>query len=152
MNLDDLEKKLSLNAEVMFWTVYLIVPLFTGLLAFNWLPNESYSPERDQLISSHQITDGEKTGTVYDVWKDKRTGQIFRLSDFEQHRRSESVRMAYTWFAYGLIGCTFFAFRQSRFAGKKFIFSFGQAAIVDLIIAIFTYFSLEATNNRIVGG
>ncbi len=58
--------------------------------------------------------------------------------------------MAYRWFGYGLIGCAFFAFRQSRCGGKKLLVSFTQAMAVYIVIALFTYFSSEATNNRIL--
>jgi hypothetical protein len=152
-SLDDLERKLSPKAEVIFWVLFLVVPIITGLLAYNWLPNESYNPALHQLIASHEISDDEgRTGTVYDEWKDKKTGRMFRLEDFEEHRRAESLRMAYTSFMYGLIGCAFFGFRQSGREGKKFVVSFGQAAAVNLAFAINSYFSSEATNNRILGG
>jgi hypothetical protein len=150
MNLDSLERNLSRNAEGILWAAYLLVPLFTGLLAYDWLPGEAYSAKRDQLIASHEVSDGEQSGIVFDVWKNKKTGTIYRLADFEEHRRSESQRMAYTWFGYGIIGCVFFAFRQSRFAGKRFIVSFTQALAVNIGIALFTYFQQEATNNRII--
>jgi hypothetical protein len=151
--LDDLEQKLSPKAETIFWVLYLIIPIVTGLLAYNWLPNESYNPDVHQLIASHEVSDDEgRTGTVYDVWKDKKTGRIFRLEDFEEHRRAESVRMAYTGFMYGLIGCAFFGFRQSQRREKKFVVSFGQATAVNLAFALYSYFSSEATNNRILGG
>ena len=143
LNLDELEEKLSHNAELIFWVLYLLVPLITGLLAYNWLPNEAYSPERHELIASHEISDNEgRTGTVYDVWKDKKTGRIFRLEDLEEHRRSERVRMTYTCFMYGLLGGVFFAFTQSRFAGKKFTVSLAQAMAVNLAVALFMYFSV----------
>jgi hypothetical protein len=51
-----------------------------------------------------------------------------------------------------LVGCAFFAFRQSRLAGKKFTVSLAQAIVVNLAVAVFTFFSLEATNDRILGG
>ena len=60
--------------------------------------------------------------------------------------------MTYAGFMYGLIGCVFFAFRQSRFAGKKFTVSLTQAMAVNLAVALFTYFRSEATNDRIIGG
>ncbi|HEY5176913.1 MAG TPA: hypothetical protein VII95_15250 [Terriglobales bacterium] len=150
MKLHNLEENLSRNAEAIFWAAYLLIPLFTGLLAYNWLPHEAYSPDRDELIASHEVSDGEKTGTVHDAWKDKKTGTIYTISDFEEHRRSESRRMAYTWFGYGIIGCAFFAFRQSRLAGRKYVVSFTQAMAVNIVIALFTYFTNEATNNRII--
>jgi hypothetical protein len=151
--LDDLEQKLSPKAETIFWVLYLVIPIVTGLLAYNWLPNESYNSDVHQLIASHEVSDDEgRTGTVDDIWKDKKSGRIFRLEDFEEHRRGEFVRMAYTGFMYGLIGCAFFGFRQSQRKGKKFVVSFGQATAVNLAFALYTYFSAEATNNRILGG
>jgi hypothetical protein len=150
MIFNNVEERISRNAETIFWIIYLLVPLFTGLLAYNWLPHESYSPERDELIAAHEISDDEKTGTVYDAWKDKKTGRVYTLAEFEDHRRSESKRMGYTWFGYGIIGCAFFAFRQFRLAGKKFVVSFMQAMAVNIAIALFMYFNSEATNNRII--
>ena len=64
MNLQKIEQSCSRNAEAIFWIAYVLVPLFTGLLAYNWLPHESYSPGRDDLVASHEISDGERTGTV----------------------------------------------------------------------------------------
>src|SRR6266851_3736985 len=145
-SLDALEQKSLPKAEAIFWVLYLVIPIVTGLLAYNWLPNESYNPAVHELIASHEVNDDEgRTGTVYDVWKDKKTGRVFRLEEFEEHRRSESIRMTYTWFMYGLIGCTFFAFRQSRFAGKKFTVALAQAIAVNLAVALFTYIGLEGT-------
>jgi len=63
--LEDLEQKLSTKAETIFWVLYLIIPIVTGLLAYNWLPNESYNPDVHQLITSHEVSDAEgRTGTV----------------------------------------------------------------------------------------
>jgi hypothetical protein len=119
-SLDALEQKLLPKAEAIFWVLYLVIPIVTGLLAYNWLPNESYNPAVHELIASHEVSDDEgRTRTVYDVWKDKKTGRIFRLENFEEHRRAESGRMAYTGFMYGLIGSAFFAFSQSRLRGKN---------------------------------
>jgi hypothetical protein len=150
-HLDRLEQKFLPEAEAIFWVLYFVIPLVTGLLAYNWLPNESYDPDVHQLIASHEVTDEGRTGTVDDVWKDKKTGQIFRLKEFEEHRRAESVRMAYIGFMYGLIGCAFFGFRQSQRGRKKFVLSFGQATAVNLAYTLYSYFESEATNNRILG-
>ena len=75
---------------------------------------------------------------------------VYTIDEFEEHRRSESTRMAYKDFAYGIIGCAFFAFRQFRLSGRSFVVSFMQAMAVDIAISVFMYFSSEATNNRIV--
>jgi hypothetical protein len=146
-----IEQKLSRNAEGIFWLVYLlIVPIFTGMLAYNWLPHESYRPDKDELLSSHEVSTEEQTGTVYDAWRDKETGITYTLRDFEQHRRSEARRMAETWFGYGLIGCAFFAFRQFRLSERKFVVSLIQALAVNLFITLIVYFQQQATNERII--
>src|SRR5258707_1244149 len=67
MSLDDLEEKLSRNAETIFWVLYLLVPTITGLLAYNWLPNEVYNPERHQLIASHDLVHSH-TKIHLDLW------------------------------------------------------------------------------------
>jgi hypothetical protein len=148
---ESLEKRLSRNAETIFWLVYvLVVPLSTGILAYNWLPHESYRPDRDELLSSHEVTDEDRTGTVYDEWKDKKSGTVYTIMDFEQHRRSEAKRLFWTWFCYGLIGCFFFAFRQHRLSDKKFVVSLVKALAVNLIIALGCYITQQATNDRII--
>ncbi len=145
-----LEEILSRNAESIFWLAFILVPMFSGLLAYDWLPHESYNPETDRLIASHEVTVGDKTGEVYDAWQNKKTGAVYRIENFERHRRAESGRMAYTWFMYGLVGCAFYAFRQYKFAEKKFTVAFAQALAVDIVVALYTYFDLEATNDRII--
>jgi hypothetical protein len=82
--------------------------------------------------------------------KTRGPGGFLRLEDFEEHRRSESIRMTHTSFMYDLIGCGFFAFTQSRLAGKRFTVSLAQAMAVNLAVALFTYIGLEATNDRIL--
>jgi hypothetical protein len=146
-----LEEKLSRNAETVFWLVYvLVVPLSTGILAYNWLPHESYRPDRDELLNSHEVTDEDRTGTVYDAWRDKKTGAVYTIVDFEQHRRSEAKRLFWTWFFYGLIVCFFFAFRQHRLSDKKFVVSLVKALVVNLVIALGSYITQQATNDRII--
>ena len=139
-----LEETLSRNGESAFWIVYVLVPMLTGFLAYSWLPHESFDPGADRAIASHEVTyeenEQDKTATVYDVWQDRKTGVIYTLKEFEEHRRGEAPRMAYRWFMYGLIGCCFFAFRQSM-REKKFTIAFAQALAVDFALAAFTYFN-----------
>ncbi len=56
---DALEQKLLPKAEAIFWVLYLVIPIVTGLLAYNWLPNESYNPAVHELIASHEVSDDE---------------------------------------------------------------------------------------------
>ena len=50
LNLDELEQKLYRNVQAVFWVLYVLVRMITGLLAYNWLPNESYDPEVTTLL------------------------------------------------------------------------------------------------------
>jgi hypothetical protein len=143
INLDELEETLSRNTESLFWIPYVIVPIFAGFLAYHSVDNELYSPERHLLIASHEISDEYRSATVYDEWKDKRTARIYTPTDFIEHRQSEALRMTYTWFLYGLIGCGFYSIQRSRFAGQKVIPSFCRAVIVDSLVALYIYISMR---------
>jgi len=78
----------------VFWTLYLVVTFFTGILAYNWLPDESFDPEHHVALVQHTVCEdrdeGQRCGEVYDIWKDKKTGTVFNFIDFEGHRRSET--------------------------------------------------------------
>jgi len=136
--------------------VFILVPLLTGLLAYNWLPNESYNPATDRVIASHDVDVDEngqdRTETVYDVWQNVQTGKIHRLTDFERHRRSEQWRMTYTWFMYGLIGCVFYAFYASKVKGRQFVRSLVLAVLLDFVVATFTFLMQMNTSDRIASG
>ncbi len=43
------------HIERTFWTVFIILPIFTGLLAYDWLPNEAFNEKRHELLSSHEV-------------------------------------------------------------------------------------------------
>jgi hypothetical protein len=41
--------------EQTFWTLFVVLSFFTGLLAYNWLPNEAFDERRHEMISSHEV-------------------------------------------------------------------------------------------------
>ena len=141
MNRRAIEEKLSHEAEVIFWIIYvLVIPISTGVLAYKWLPHESYNPKYDELIEGHGVDDGERTGTMADAWVDTSTGIVYTRAQFEPHQRDEAKRMALVWFGYGLIGCAFFAFRQTHLKQKRYTTAFAQAVLVDFVLSLVAYF------------
>jgi hypothetical protein len=137
-------------SQTIFWIAFFIIPFATGLLAYNWLPNESPMLSGGevlkpfQIISSHEECSnsdyGENCGTVVDTWKNTQTGQVFTKNDFKAHRIEERNRITITRFLYGLIGCIFFGV-FSYVKRKDFFRNFGIAIVIDLAIAAYTYFT-----------
>jgi hypothetical protein len=124
--------------ERAFWTAFFLYPLFTGLLQYDHLPNESYEPERHELLESEYV-DGPngEVGERAEVWRDKETGEVYSRYDFADHRRAEGLRLGATCFFYGLIGCVFFAWVKSARQGRSFYELFGKATLCDLGFAAF---------------
>jgi hypothetical protein len=123
------------KVQNVFWFAFVMVPCFTGLLAYHWLPNESFDERKDDLLESHDVSDGEgHYGDKVDLWQDKGTGKVYSVGDFYEHRRQEEQRLVIVRFAYGLIGCFFYA--SSRFAQRKgsFFEAFGKTTLVNLAI------------------
>jgi hypothetical protein len=124
--------------ERCFWTVFLLLPFFTGLLGYDWLPNESYNPKRHLLLASEDVDDGYGPPRERPLrWQDKRTNQVYTRHDFAEHRWAEAQRIAATSFFYGLLGCAFFAWVHSVREKRSFYELFGKAMLFNLAIAAF---------------
>ena len=140
--------------ESIFWVLFILVPIFTGLLAYHWLPNESPMLADGQvlkpyeIISSHEECNdsdvGSQCGTIVDVWRNTATGVIYSKADFKEHRISERNRMTIWGFLYGLIGCVFFAGLQ-HYKKKDFYKYFGVAMTANLAFAAYTFISSRVT-------
>ena len=104
------------HLERTFWTVFIILPIFTGLLAYDWLPNEAFNEKRHELLSSHEVCrdvgEAEECGDMADVGRDRVTGQVYTRQQFSEHRRAERWRVLYVDFGHGLIGCLFFGYAR----------------------------------------
>lgn len=130
--------------EKTFWWIFFLFPIFTGLLAYHWLPNESFDENQHIMISSHEVCDGgdvEKCGEMADEWKDRDTGKIYSRADFAIHRDSERWRMLYVWFGYGLIGCFFYGYARWRDNKNVFFEAFGKAICINIAVALLTFFA-----------
>lgn len=127
--------------EVVFWIVYILMPIFSGWMVYRPLPNE-YDEKKHELLDSHHDEcglGGLQSCEVPDKWRDEETGKIYVLEQFTEHHRSEGRRIAITTFAYGLVGCTFFAFTRRRRTGQPFTKAFQKALMVNIIGSLFMY-------------
>ncbi len=90
--------------EWLIWVSFFLVPLITGILAYELLPNESFDKTKHDLISSKEVEGssgayGELAfGEMALEWRDKKTGELFSRTQFKQHRREEAKRMSVIWF------------------------------------------------------
>ncbi len=126
------------KAKSLFWLIYIGLPLFSGFLSYNWLPQE-YDERQHILIESHSVDcgmNGMNSCEVPDVWRDKDSGQVYNASQFSEHRRYESIRISILSFLYGLIGCLFFAWDASRSKNMTFIGAFKNALFFDVALSI----------------
>jgi hypothetical protein len=128
-----------------FWLAYILLPLFTGWLAYDWLPNESFDQHEHVSLASreHEDRNGRVTEIVT-VWQNKQSGGTYSQASFADHRRSEAQRMAAIWFAYGLVGCFFYGFARVISKQMSFYEAFGKAVLVNLAIALFTWFTIAS--------
>jgi len=134
------------RAQTLLWVVYVLLPIFTGILAFDWLPNEYYDARRHELLASHEVCDDwGRCGDKNDAWMDKKTGKVFTPSDFQEHRKSEAIRMASVDIFYALVGCFMFAYLNATVGDGSFHRKLGQAICVAAVFVgimfVIDYFS-----------
>lgn len=130
------------HIETTFWTLFILVPIFTGLLSYDWLPNEAFNDKKDEILSSHEVCRdvgeaGEDCGEMVDFWRNTQTGRVYTRQQFTAHRRAERWRMLYADFGYGLIGCLFWGYARWRTHRSGFYEAFGKAVLVNgAIVAV----------------
>lgn len=161
------ESKLE-KIKAAFWVIYILIPIFTGWMTYQYLPNE-YDERKHELLESHHVecgTEGMQSCVVPDKWRNKISGKIYTSSQFASHRRAEAERIAIITFAYGLIGCLFAAYwsvvrhrismiKLMQKLGKEYVqhdfyqqtrkIFFGAlktAFIVDFFISLFVYWMI----------
>lgn len=154
--------------KAVFWVVYILIPIFTGWMTYQYLPNE-YDERKHELLESHFVecgTEGMQSCEVPDKWRNINTGKIYTSSQFTSHRRAEAKRIAFITFAYGLIGCVFSAYvsvvrhrlsmiRPMQEIGKEYVQqnfnhqmrkmffeSLKSALVVDFFISLFVYWMI----------
>jgi hypothetical protein len=128
--------------QSLIWVAYVLFPIFSQILAYDWLPNEYFDENRHEAIKTVDMCDGNgRCGDKHLVWKDKKTGEVFSVGDFVDHRHSEKIRMALADAVYALLGCCLFAYMNATKEDGSFHRNFGKAAIVASAIVAFQYFS-----------
>jgi len=104
-----------------FWIVFIAIPIFTGFLRYEPDANE-YDDRRHQAIETKDVECGPE-GLIscerVDVWRDLKSGKIFQLSQFKNHRRLEAFRIATLSFLYGIIACIFHVWYEVRYGIKN---------------------------------
>lgn len=131
------------RVRIAFWWLFFLVPLFTGILAYKFLPDEAYDERRHEMVASHWACENTpgvgRCADIADEWRDKKTGETFTRDSFSVHRREEAVRSAVVWFAYGLIGCFAFAYFRRNEGEHSFHKYLGMAVCVNVAVALFVF-------------
>jgi len=130
------------HTELIFWLVFLCVPVVTGWLNYQSLPDEVYDPTRHELLKSHveeAWPQGLGTYMVPDSWRHGATGTIYSADAFSAHRQAEAKRLGISWFVYGLIGCAFFAFSRRMKGQSAVISAFRNSLILNAAVALFVF-------------
>lgn len=134
------ESKLN-KIELVIWIGYLVLPVITQWLAYQPLPDE-YRGEKHELLESHFEEcgpEGLRSCEVPDTWRDDQTGKIYTADQFTGHHRSEAKRVGITAFAYGLIGCLFFAYGRAVRGRDTFIRAIAKATVANIFISLFLF-------------
>ena len=115
---------MKINSEKIktwFWIIFIAIPLLTGFLRYEPAKNE-YDERKHEVIQSQDVECGPE-GLVsceqVEMWKDLKSGKIFRQSQFKNHRRLEALRIASLSFLYGLIACIFHVWYEVRYGIKN---------------------------------
>jgi hypothetical protein len=108
-------------------------------LAYDWLPDEAFDEERHEVVAGHWAGDGFHVRA--EIWKNKRTGETFTIAHFAEHRKAEVRRMATRDFAYGLIGCFFFAWMAALKKQGGVFAAFGKAVALNLAFAVILWYT-----------
>ena len=126
--------------------MFFVLPIVTGLLSYDWLPNESFDVRKHEMLSSREVCRdtgvGDDCRDVAESWKDGRTGKIYTRGQFAAHAKAERYRLTYADFGYGLIACFFWGYARSREKPGSFFENFGMAVCIDIAWALFGYLEL----------
>lgn len=95
--------------EKIFWVVYIAAPIFTGILSYNWLSNESPEEGTHEILTSYTECDiYEQCAEIPDSWRNIKTGNVYTHYDFEKHKKGEGNKLALKFIGYGLVGYIFY--------------------------------------------
>ena len=133
------------DAQALIWIVYFLIPILTGILAYDWLPNEHFNP-----ILHNSVLSGESCDSInscheeYYEWTNKLTGETYTPGDFSEHRHAEAFRLATIDLFYMIVGCSILAYLYARVRDGSFFNILSKATFVAVIVDIF-YFAHNYT-------
>ena len=139
MQADSMNK--SILGALLF--AYVCLPLaleFTSLpvLGYRSLPNEHFRAAQHLVVEKRRACRADECDDVPVAWIETASGQLFRSSDFDAHRRAEAKRLSWTWLVYGLIGCLGVAVYFRHFNPQRqpaaVALSVGSACMAALLI------------------
>ena len=130
-------KELVQKYEAGFWVVFILLFLFSGIMDYNYLPNEDPYGFNIEILQGHTFEADEygTTGAVADVWRNTRTGETFTAKDFAIHNGEEAIRIALISFLYGLLGCVAFVYCRVLSDSWKLKTAILGAVAVNTLIA-----------------
>lgn len=136
------KQKIIIKYEPLLWVIFVLVPIFTGWLHYDYLPHEYPYDSRHEVLEFYPEAvgpEGLQSAEVPDKWRDIATGEIFTSEDFADHRKQEAWRRVFIWFAYGLVGCFLFATLQVVKKRRLFFPSLGIAVAVNFASTLLFY-------------
>ncbi len=117
-----MKNNLSSKLEKVFWVIYILFPLTTGILTYRHLPNESADENKHEILASYEECDPmyNQCGKVPIAWQDKITGQVYTKSDFIEHSKKEGLITFLKRIGYAVLGISFyFLFKHFRDKQKE---------------------------------
>lgn len=74
--------------RTLFWVCFIAFPILLGSFSYPWGTNESFDPKKHILLVEKQVlAPNEDIVAVPDVWRDRQTGQTYRVDDYSGKRR-----------------------------------------------------------------
>ena len=137
--------KIFISKYILYvWIGYFLFPIFTGLLHYNYLPNENPLDDLSlyEILEYHEVSigpTGAETAISPTLWKNRETGEVFADGDFSEHQGKEVWRIAKTILLYGFIGCIIYALGYEAKEKGKFIDGLQVALIVNAVVAVIYY-------------
>ena len=130
------------KVQKYFWWAYVLLPLFTGFLSYDWLPDESYDERKHELLTSYTVDTNPVGGSeeAPREWRSKTSGETYSRDTFSKHRHSEAIRVSVSTFLYGLIGCFVFAYGQVIKKRESFIDALKSSLFYDVAASVITLF------------
>ena len=130
------------GVKVAIWVVvvaYVLCPLASAwngssVLSYLSAENERFLPGVHESLQTENRCRLDDCDDITTIWRDRRTGSVFREQDFREHRRAEVRRLGIAWFVYGAIACFLAAWYRYKFFGERFEANFVLYLIGNMVM------------------